>query len=83
MDEATYSGRRAGSLPPTLSKSDGTPAKIPNGVVKPSPAAPLLDLLDLSSDDTTMPSSSGNDFLNDLLGVDLSSTPSQPGQSIF
>lgn len=83
FDEATYSGRRAGSLPSTLSHSTGTPAKIPNGVVKPSPAAPLVDLLDLGPDDTAMTSSSGNDFLNDLLGVDLSSTPSQPGQSVF
>ncbi|CAM8916118.1 unnamed protein product [Rhodiola kirilowii] len=81
LDEATYSGRRAGSLPPAVSISGGSPAKIPNGVVKPADAAPLVDLLDLSSDDAPMTSSSGNDFLNDLLGVDLSSTPSQPGSS--
>uniref|UniRef100_A0A7N0T865 AP-1 complex subunit gamma n=1 Tax=Kalanchoe fedtschenkoi TaxID=63787 RepID=A0A7N0T865_KALFE len=81
LDETTYSGRRAGSLPATVSTSGATPAKIPNGVAKPAAAAPLVDLLDLSSDDTPMPSSSGNDFLNDLLGVDLSSTPSIPGAS--
>ncbi|CAM8883651.1 unnamed protein product [Rhodiola kirilowii] len=79
LDETTYSGRRAGSLPASVLTSGGTPAKIPNGVAKPAGAAPLVDLLDLSSDGTPVPSSSGNDFLNDLLGVDLSSTPSQPG----
>ncbi|KAG6422620.1 hypothetical protein SASPL_119199 [Salvia splendens] len=35
-------------------------------------AAPLIDLLDLNSDDVQAPSSSGGDFLHDLLGVDLS-----------
>ncbi|CAM8885784.1 unnamed protein product [Rhodiola kirilowii] len=79
LDETTYSGRRAGSLPASVLTSGGTPAKIPNGVAKPAGAAPLVDLLDLSSDGTPVPSSSGNDFLNDLLGVDLSFTPSQPG----
>uniref|UniRef100_A0A7N0UKA1 AP-1 complex subunit gamma n=1 Tax=Kalanchoe fedtschenkoi TaxID=63787 RepID=A0A7N0UKA1_KALFE len=74
LDETTYSGRRDGSLPTA-------PVKIPSGVAKPADAAPLVDLLDLGSDDTPMPGSSGNDFLNDLLGVDLSSTPSQPGAS--
>lgn len=71
LDEATYSGRRAGSIPATVSTSSGAPLKLPNGVAKP-PAAPLVDLLDLSSDDTPAPSSSGGDFLHDLLGVDLS-----------
>ncbi|CAM8878488.1 unnamed protein product [Rhodiola kirilowii] len=79
LDETTYSGRRAGSLPASVLTSGGTPAKIPNGVAKPAARAPLVDLLDLSSDGTPVPSSSGNDFLNDILGVDLSSTPSQPG----
>ncbi|GFZ21266.1 gamma-adaptin 1 [Actinidia rufa] len=43
------------------------------------PAAPLVDLLDLSSDDVPTPSPSGGDFLQDLLGVDLSPASSQSG----
>lgn len=78
LDEATYSGRRSGSLPATVSSSNGPSVNLPNGVSK--PAAPLVDLLDLSSDDVPAPSSSGGgDFLHDLLGVDLSPVPSQPG----
>ncbi|CAN1321055.1 AP-1 complex subunit gamma-2 [Linum perenne] len=69
LDEATFGGRRASSLPNTVSTSGGSAVKLPNGVAKPS-AAPLVDLLDLS-DDVPAPSSSGNDFLQDLLGVDL------------
>lgn len=79
LDEATFSGRRAaGSLPASVSNSNGTSLKLPNGVAKPT-AAPLVDLLDLSSDDVPAPSSSGSDFLHDLLGVDLSPASSQPG----
>ncbi|KAL8142389.1 hypothetical protein V2J09_015421 [Rumex salicifolius] len=77
LDEATYSGRRTGSLPTTVSSSNGPSVSLPNGVAKPS-AAPLVDLLDLSSDDVPAPSSSGADFLQDLLG-DLSIEPSQSG----
>ncbi|KMT07292.1 hypothetical protein BVRB_6g149210 [Beta vulgaris subsp. vulgaris] len=78
LDEATYSGRRGGSLPAAVSSSNGPPVGLPNGVSK--PAAPLVDLLDLSSDDVPAPNSSGGgDFLNDLLGVDLSLAPSQSG----
>ncbi|KAJ8451657.1 hypothetical protein Cgig2_018291 [Carnegiea gigantea] len=80
LDEATYSGRRAGSLPTTASSSNGPSVNLPNGVSKPS-AVPLVDLLDLSSDDVPAPSSSGGDFLNDLLGIDLSPVPSQSGTS--
>lgn len=80
LDEATFSGRRAGSLPATISTSSGTSLNLPNGVAKPA-AAPLVDLLDLSSVDAPVPSSSGSDFLQDLLGVDLSSAPVQPGTS--
>ncbi|CAI0386420.1 unnamed protein product [Linum tenue] len=69
LDEASFGGRRASSLPNTVSTSNGTAVKLPNGVAKPS-AAPLVDLLDLS-DDVPAPSSSGGDFLQDLLGVDL------------
>ncbi|KAI3467496.1 hypothetical protein Pfo_024159 [Paulownia fortunei] len=71
LDEATYSGRRAGSMPAAVSTSQGALPKIPNGVAKPT-SVPLVDLLDLSSDDIPAPSSSGGDFLQDLLGVDLS-----------
>uniref|UniRef100_A0A2P2ML32 AP-1 complex subunit gamma n=1 Tax=Rhizophora mucronata TaxID=61149 RepID=A0A2P2ML32_RHIMU len=75
LDEASFSGRRAGSLPATVSASSGASLNLPNGVMKPSPA-PLADLLDLS-DNTPAPSSSGGDFLHDLLG-DLSPTSTQP-----
>lgn len=78
LDEATYSGRRAGSLPSAVSTSQGATLNLSNGVAKYT-AAPLVDLLDLSSDDAPAPSSSGGDFLHDLLGVDLSSGSSQPG----
>ncbi|KAL0421337.1 UNVERIFIED_CONTAM: AP-1 complex subunit gamma-2 [Sesamum latifolium] len=71
LDEATYSGRRAGSVPAAVSTSQGALPKIPNGVAKPASAA-LVDLLDLSSDADQAPSSSGGDYLQDLLGVDLS-----------
>ncbi|KAK3041763.1 hypothetical protein RJ639_000279 [Escallonia herrerae] len=80
LDEATYSGRRAGSLPAAVSTSQGAALNLSNGVAK-AAAAPLVDLLDLSSDDTPAPSSSGNDFLQDLLGVDLSPASSQAGQA--
>ncbi|KAK6139246.1 hypothetical protein DH2020_027001 [Rehmannia glutinosa] len=76
LDEATYSGRRAGSMPAAVSTSQGALPKMPNGVAKPT-SAPLVDLLDLSSDDIPATSSSGGDFLQDLLGVDLS--PSSQG----
>ncbi|KAL0385576.1 UNVERIFIED_CONTAM: AP-1 complex subunit gamma-2 [Sesamum radiatum] len=65
------SGRRAGSVPAAVSTSQGALPKIPNGVAKPASAA-LVDLLDLSSDADQAPSSSGGDYLQDLLGVDLS-----------
>ncbi|KAL3631045.1 hypothetical protein CASFOL_024029 [Castilleja foliolosa] len=71
LDEATFSGRRAGSVPAAISTSQGALPKMPNGVAKPT-SAPLVDLLDLSSDDVPAPSSSGGDFIQDLLGVDLS-----------
>ncbi|KAK4791834.1 hypothetical protein SAY86_032247 [Trapa natans] len=80
LDEATFSGRKSSSVPTTVSTS-ATSLKAPNGTVK--PAAPLVDLLDLSSDDVPAPSSSGFDFLQDLLGVDMapSSAPSNPNQA--
>ncbi|KAL5552930.1 hypothetical protein UlMin_040331 [Ulmus minor] len=78
LDEATFMGRRAGSMPATVSTSTAASISLPNGNAKPS-AAPLVDLLDLSSDDAPAPSSSGGDFLQDLLGVDLSPAPKQSG----
>ncbi|KAK8605601.1 hypothetical protein V6N13_102377 [Hibiscus sabdariffa] len=53
---------------------------IPNGIAKPT-TAPIADLLDLSSGDVPSPSFSGGDFLQDLLGVDLSPPPAQSENS--
>ncbi|XVF84925.1 hypothetical protein PTKIN_Ptkin17bG0078200 [Pterospermum kingtungense] len=80
LDEATFSGRRAGSMPMAVSTSIGAPRSLPNGIAKPA-AAPMADLLDLSSDDAPAPSSSGGDFLQDLLGVDLSPASVPSGTS--
>ncbi|KAL0334179.1 UNVERIFIED_CONTAM: AP-1 complex subunit gamma-2 [Sesamum angustifolium] len=80
LDEATYSGRRAGSMPAAVSTSQQALPKIPNGVAKPASAA-LVDLLDLSSDADQAPSSSGGDYLQDLLGVDLSSASQGTNQT--
>ena len=66
MDEATYSGRRAGSLPTAVSSSNGPSLSLPNGVSKPA-AAPLVDLLDLSSDDVPAPTTSGGDSTQKLI----------------
>lgn len=66
LDEATYSGRRAASLLAAFSNSSETSLKLLNGVAKPT-AAPLVDLLDLSSDDIPAPSSFGGDFFRILL----------------
>ncbi|MBA0855595.1 hypothetical protein Goshw_016022 [Gossypium schwendimanii] len=78
LDEATFSGRRAGSLPTAISTSSGAPSNLPNGIAKPA-TAPIPDLLDLNSDDVPAPSSSGGDFPQDLLSVDLSPTPAPSG----
>lgn len=78
LDEATFSGRRAGSLPAAVSTYGKSSLSIPNGVAK-AAAAPLVDLLDLGSDDTSAPTSSSNNFLQDLLGVDLTQPSAQPG----
>ncbi|KAJ6797801.1 AP-1 complex subunit gamma-2-like [Iris pallida] len=82
LDESAYIGKRTGSSSSTLSSdkttttpSSGKSLNLPNGVAKPA-AAPLVDLLDLSSDDTPVPSSATTDFLHDLLGVDLTSSTS-------
>ncbi|GKV14476.1 hypothetical protein SLEP1_g25355 [Rubroshorea leprosula] len=80
LDEATFSGRRAGSVPAAVSTSSGASLNRPNGVFKPA-AAPIADLLDLSSDDAPTASPPGGDFLQDLLGVDLLPTPAPSGAS--
>ncbi|MED6171959.1 hypothetical protein PIB30_045771 [Stylosanthes scabra] len=79
LDEATFIGRKAGSLPDAVSISAGPSVSVPNGVAK--PADSLVDLLDLNSNDAPAPSSSGGDFLQDLLGVDLSMGAQQSGAS--
>ncbi|XP_024987420.1 AP-1 complex subunit gamma-2-like isoform X1 [Cynara cardunculus var. scolymus] len=76
LDEATYSGRRSGSVPAAVSTSQGNALHLPNGVAKMADA-PLLDLLDLSVDEPAAPNSSGGNFLQDLLGADISSSSSQ------
>lgn len=78
LDEATFIGKKAGAMPASVSTPSAASINLPNGVAKPS-AAPLLDLLDLSSDDAPAPSSSGGDFLQDLLGVDLLTSSNQSG----
>ncbi|CAN6550688.1 unnamed protein product [Malus baccata var. baccata] len=78
LDEATFIGKKAGSMQSTVSSPVGASINLPNGVAKPS-AAPLVDLLDLGSDDVPAPSSSGGDLLHDLLGVDLAPASKQSG----
>ncbi|WOL12129.1 AP-1 complex subunit gamma-2-like [Canna indica] len=82
LDESTYIAKRTSSSQAdivadksTQPSSAGTSLKLPNGVSKPA-AAPLVDLLDLSSDDTPVPTSTSNDFLHDLLGIDLTNSSS-------
>ncbi|KAF3431304.1 hypothetical protein FNV43_RR26035 [Rhamnella rubrinervis] len=78
LDEATFIGKRAGAMPTSVSTPSAASINLPNGIAKPS-AVPLVDLLDLSSDDAPAPSSSGGDFLQDLLGVDLLPSSNQSG----
>ncbi|KAK1273219.1 AP-1 complex subunit gamma-2 [Acorus gramineus] len=90
LDESAYHNKKAASAPGNLSEgktSQATAAaslKLPNGVAK-TPAVPLVDLLDLSSDDIPQPSSSGGDFLHDLLGIGLAPSPSSAaeGSSVY
>lgn len=71
LDEATFIARRAGSLPDAAS----TPT---NGVAK--AVAPIVDLLDINSDDAPIPSSSGGgDLSHDLLGVNISLAAQKSG----
>ncbi|ANM59810.1 gamma-adaptin 1 [Arabidopsis thaliana] len=79
LDEATFNVRRAGSFPASVSTMAKPSVSLQNGVEK-LPVAPLVDLLDLDSDDImAAPSPSGTDFLQDLLGVDLGSSSAQYG----
>ncbi|KAL5987594.1 hypothetical protein ACLOJK_035343 [Asimina triloba] len=87
LDESAFVGKRTNSSPATIStektsKSAASKASLnlPNGVSK-IPVVPLVDLLDLSSDDVPAPSSSGGDFLQDLLGVDLTPNHAVAGTS--
>uniref|UniRef100_A0A0E0K6I2 AP-1 complex subunit gamma n=1 Tax=Oryza punctata TaxID=4537 RepID=A0A0E0K6I2_ORYPU len=79
LDEASYLLKRASTTQATLAADKPTPAvtpgglKLPNGVAKPA-TSPLVDLLDLSSDDvpaitTASTATAPNDFLQDLLGI--------------
>ncbi|KAK8631130.1 hypothetical protein V6N13_079893 [Hibiscus sabdariffa] len=79
LDESTLSGRKGGSLP-TVPTSGITPCNLPNGVAEPA-AAPIGDLLDLSSDDVHASISPGGDFLKDLLSIDLSPASAPSGTS--
>ncbi|RDX96416.1 AP-1 complex subunit gamma-2, partial [Mucuna pruriens] len=84
LDEATFITRRAGSLPDAPLTPTGPSVGLPNGVAK--SVAPIVDFLDINSDDAPVPSSSGGDLLRDLLGVDLSlasqqSDASQPSKN--
>ncbi|KAM3344441.1 AP-1 complex subunit gamma-2 isoform X1 [Capsicum galapagoense] len=77
LDEETFSGRRAGSVPAAVSTSQGVSVSLPNGSIKLS-TAPVADLLDLTLDDAPASSSSGGVFLQDLLDVNLMPVSLQP-----
>ncbi|GJM87172.1 hypothetical protein PR202_ga03100 [Eleusine coracana subsp. coracana] len=79
LDEASYLVKRATTTQATISADKLAPAvtpgglKLSNGVAK-STAAPLADLLDLSSDSApattvTSTATAPSDFLQDLLGI--------------
>lgn len=79
LDEASYLMKRAATTQATISADKLAPAvtpgglKLPNGAAKPI-AAPLADLLDLSSDGApattvTSTTTAPSDFLQDLLGI--------------
>ncbi|KAH9303769.1 hypothetical protein KI387_008173, partial [Taxus chinensis] len=85
LDELAYTGKKAdnaGGVIATGSStkvtSSRTSTNLPNGVSKP-PTNALMDLLDLSVDDTPSPSVSSGDILQDLLGVGSSPAPSLYG----
>ncbi|XP_078430450.1 AP-1 complex subunit gamma-2-like [Wolffia australiana] len=85
LDLSAYNLKRAASSPasmasqkPALAASSGASLKVPNGVNNHT-SAPLVDLLDLGSDDVPQASSSTSEFLTDLLGMDLTA-PSTTGK---
>ncbi|OVA03725.1 Clathrin/coatomer adaptor [Macleaya cordata] len=80
LDETTYSVRRPGSLPTTVPTSTGASRNLPNGVAK-TADTPLPNLLDFDSEDVPIASSSGGDFLKDLLDVGVSPITSLAGTS--
>ncbi|KAK9052101.1 hypothetical protein SSX86_028729 [Deinandra increscens subsp. villosa] len=78
LDEATFSGRKAGSI---LSAAVSASLSSTNGAAT-STAAPLVDLLDLGADESAAAApTSGANFLQDLLDVGTSSYSSQSGTS--
>lgn len=81
LDEATYCRKRTVPVYDAISIPQVGAAKPSNGSAKPGVAAPLVDLLDLSSDDAQVPSASGLDLLQCVHGHDLSSSVSQSGKS--
>ncbi|KAI3733533.1 hypothetical protein L6452_12976 [Arctium lappa] len=77
LDEATYNGKRASSAPAAVSASLEFASNLPNGVIAKTDVAPLVDLLDLGGDEPAPPSSSGGNFLLDLIDVDMPPSSSQ------
>ncbi|KAJ0446923.1 putative adaptor protein complex AP-1, gamma subunit [Helianthus annuus] len=78
LDEATFSGRKTGSiLAPAVSTINSA-----SGVAI-SAAAPLVDFIDIGADEPAAapPTSSGGNFLQDLLDVGTSPIPSQSGKT--
>ncbi|KAF5754743.1 putative adaptor protein complex AP-1, gamma subunit [Helianthus annuus] len=78
LDEATFSGRKTGSiLAPAVSTINSA-----SGVAI-SAAAPLVDFIDIGADEpaAASPTSSGGNFLQDLLDVGTTPIPSQSGKT--
>ena len=88
LDMSAYNMKRAAASPindanektSRLASSEAS-LKLPNGV-NGHTSPPLVDLLDLSSDDLPQTSSSTGDFLQDLLGMNLM-TPSTAGKTFI
>ncbi|GLJ29206.1 hypothetical protein SUGI_0576030 [Cryptomeria japonica] len=85
LDESAYAGKKADTAGAVLTTessakvlSPGTPTNLANGVSKP-PTNALMDLLDLSVEDTPSPTVSSGDILQDLLGIGSSPAPALPG----
>eukprot|EP00252_Welwitschia_mirabilis_P004363 TRINITY_DN1469_c0_g1_i6.p1 TRINITY_DN1469_c0_g1~~TRINITY_DN1469_c0_g1_i6.p1 ORF type:complete len:906 (+),score=208.03 TRINITY_DN1469_c0_g1_i6:268-2985(+) len=86
LDETAYSGKKTETMAATLNGenkrqvSSGTHENLPNGVSKEATNV-LVDLLDLSGDDSNPPTVSAGDFLHDLLGIGSSPASELPGTS--